>query len=640
VLLLVLIAWLAIAAPVSRTAQPLVPPQLVIAASDGTPIARTGAIIERPVVATQLPDHVIEAFLATEDRRFRNHWGVDPYGIGRAAWSNMQAGSARQGGSTITQQLAKLTYLTNDRTFARKIKELPIAVWLEVWLSKDKILERYLSNAYFGDNVYGLRAASLHYFYRQPERLTLTQAAMLAGLVKAPSRLAPTRNLKGAQDRERVVIAAMVDAGYLTSAEARAMRPATVDHRARSPLPRGTYFADWATKEARGSIPSGYEEAKVVTTLDRRLQALAERVTRYGMPGGAQVALVAMRPNGAVVAMVGGNDYRQSAFNRASQAKRQPGSTFKLAIYLAALRSGMTPETLVDDGPITTGAYRPANASKRYRGQITLKQAFVHSSNVVAVKLYDQLGKDAVQNAANALGMTAALPGNASVALGSADNTLLALTAAYAGIAAGEAPVVPHALAQPEPGFIESFFDDRKGLGGRTTRQLREMLRAAVEQGTGQAARLAIPAYGKTGTTQDSRDALFVGYADDLIVGVWIGRDDNKPLGSASGGGAPARIWRDFMIGAIPGAAPRPQPQRIPMPMPQLPNIIPPEIRIDPETGIEIDGDIGGVGVTIDRDGVRIDTEDAIDREVERRTDEIERRAEELQRAIEDLPEQ
>jgi len=606
-----MIAWLAIAAPISRTAEPIVPPQMTLASSDGTPFVRTGAITDRPVEIAKLPPHVAQAFLAIEDRRFYDHWGIDPLGIARALWSNASSDAGLQGGSTITQQLAKITYLSNERTFTRKLQEMPMALWLEAWLTKDEVLERYLSNAYFGDNVYGLRAASLHYFYRQPERLTLTQSAMLAGLMKAPSRYAPTRNIKGAQAREKVVVAAMFDAGFLTPAEAKAVRPATVDHRPPPKLARGSYFSDWMMDEARVARGDGYAGEKIVTTLDRKLQRLAERVTRAHAPRGSQVALVAMRKNGEVVAMVGGRDYAESPFNRAVQAKRQPGSTFKLVVYLAAMRAGLTPDTMVDDTKIESGSYRPSNSGGRYRGRITLREAFARSSNVVAVRLYERLGHDAVQAAAKELGISGELPANASVALGSADISLIELTAAYAAIADGKAPVEPHGLKQADKGFIGSLIDGRSSLGSRTTTQMRELLRSAVDSGTAHAARLAIPAYGKTGTTQDSRDALFVGFADDLILGVWIGNDDNKPLGSASGGGVPARIWRDFMTGAIPAAAPKARsesPPEIPDAIEiELPDVaLPPEITVDPETGVAVEGDFGGARIRLDRDGVRV----------------------------------
>ena len=447
-----------------------------------------------------------------------------------ALWTNITS-DATHGGSTITQQLAKLTYLESDRTITRKIQEVPIALWLEIWLTKDEILERYLSNVYFGDNVYGLRAASLHYFYRHPENLTLSQATMLAGLVKAPSRLAPIHNIEGAQERQRVVIAAMVDAGYLTREEADAIPMATVDHRPPPAMPRGGYFADWAIEEARAGRERGYESVEVQTTLEQDLQRLAERVTRQRTPAGAQVALVAMRANGEVVAMVGGRDYSESPFNRATQASRQPGSTFKLIVYLAALEAGMTPDMIVDDSPIESGSYRPTNYGGQYRGEITLREAFAHSSNVVAVRLYQQLGSEAVADAAEMLGIDREFPANASVALGSAEMPLIELVSAYAMILNDGYQVDAHAITQPEPGVLARFFDTSPRLSAHRRSQLRDLLQSAIEDGTGRAADLAIPAFGKTGTSQDSRDTLFVGFAGDLVVGIWIGNDDNTPLG-------------------------------------------------------------------------------------------------------------
>ncbi|MEM8695188.1 MAG: PBP1A family penicillin-binding protein [Pseudomonadota bacterium] len=626
-----LLLWLIIFTPISRTEEPLVPPPIVLTASDGSPIARMGPVMDRPVRVSELPDHVLHAFLAIEDRRFDDHWGIDPRGIARAMWTNLTS-DVTHGGSTITQQLAKLTYLDSDQTLLRKIKEVPIALWLEIWLTKDEILERYLSNVYFGDNVYGLRAASLHYFYRHPENLTLPQAAMLAGLVKAPSRLAPTRNLEGAQDRQSLVLAAMVDAGYLTQEEADAAGPATVDHRPPPPLPRGSYFADWAIEEARAIRGRGYESVEMATTLDSELQALAERVTRQRTPAGAQVALVAMRPDGEVVAMVGGRDYAESPFNRATQANRQPGSTFKLIVYLAALESGMTPDMLVDDSPIETGAYRPENYGERYRGEITLREAFARSSNVVAVRLYQELGSEAVADAAEMLGIDREFPTNASVALGSAEMPLIELVSAYAVVANEGYQVEPHALERAGPGLLERLFDRRSRLSSHRRSQLRDLLSAAITDGTGSAARLAIPAFGKTGTSQDSRDTLFVGFAGDLVVGIWIGHDDNSPLGNASGGGIPARIWHDFMASAIPNAAPRPARREQRPPAEAEPMIDNPQIRIDPNGDIAIDTQMGGARITLDGDQVSIEPSE----ETRRRLDELERIGDEMERATEE----
>jgi penicillin-binding protein 1A len=561
IIFLLLVGWLAITAPLSKSLEPIAPPQITLLASDGTPIARIGAIVDTPVKAKDLPKHVTGAFLAIEDRRFYSHWGVDPRSIARAVWANVSGGRP-QGGSTITQQLAKFTFLTPKRTLGRKAREALIAFWLESWLTKDEILERYLSNAYFGDNTYGLRAASMHYFYRQPEKLTPAQAAMLAGLVQAPSRLAPTKNPDLAEKRMKLVLNAMVDTGYLTEREAKALRMPRIDVRSRNTLPTGTYFADWALPEARKLSDVGYSRQTIRTTLDSRLQAAARRAINRAALGKAQVALVAMRPNGEVVAMVGGRDYAASPFNRVTQARRQPGSTFKLFVYLAALRAGWEPGDTIANGPIETGSYRPRNAGEAYSKTITLEDAFATSSNVAAVRLLREVGDDKVIDMARDLGVTAPLArGDPSLALGTSSMTLLELTAAYAGVAANSYPVVPHAFKTEEPGWFESFFSGPDSFGSDEHDAIEQMLRAAVNRGTGRAARLPQANFGKTGTSQDNRDALFIGYANGLVVGVWVGNDDNSPLKGVSGGGVPARVWRDFMTDAH-GA--RKQPPRAP----------------------------------------------------------------------------
>lgn len=556
---IVLVAWLAITAPLSKSLEPIAPPQITLLASDGTPIARIGAVVEAPVEVSKLPKHVTNAFVAIEDRRFYSHWGIDPRSIARAVWSNV-TGGATQGGSTITQQLAKFTFLTPKRTLGRKAREAMIAFWLEAWLTKDEILERYLSNAYFGDNTYGLRAASLHYFYRQPEKLTPAQAAMLAGLVQAPSRLAPTRNPELAEKRMRLVVNAMVDTGHITRAQARAMRTPRIDVRSRDDLPTGTYFADWALPQARTMSDVGYSRQTIQTTLDSRLQAAARRAVNRAQFGKSQVALVAMRTNGEVVAMVGGRDYAASPFNRVTQARRQPGSTFKLFVYLAALRNGWNPDDEIDNGPIETGSYRPKNAGGAYSNTITLEDAFATSSNVAAVRLFQRVGDDKVIDTARDLGVTSPLAkGDPSLALGTSSMTLLELTAAYAGVAANSYPVIPHAFKVEKQNWFERLIWGPSRLRSGVHDNMEELLRAAVNRGTGRAARLPQENYGKTGTSQDSRDALFIGYSGDLIVGVWVGNDDNSPLQGVSGGGLPARIWRDFMGQALGSPAPRKQ---------------------------------------------------------------------------------
>ncbi|WP_373474765.1 transglycosylase domain-containing protein [Sphingorhabdus sp.] len=618
-LFILLILWLAITAPLSKSLQPIAPPRITLLASDGTPIARNGAIVDRPVDVSTLPPHVVHAFLSIEDRRFYSHWGIDPRGLARAAWSNAFGSGITQGGSTITQQLAKFTFLTPERSLTRKAREMLIAFWLEGRLTKDEILERYLSNVYFGDNVYGLRAASLHYFYRQPERLTLSQASMLAGLVQAPSRLAPTKNPERAAKRAKLVLRAMVANDAITQAKADNTPVARLDVRVRDSLPTGTYFADWAVPQARLLTESGYADVRITTTLDARLQNIARRVTGNTGLGKAQVALVAMRPNGEVVAMVGGRSYKDSPFNRVTQAKRPPGSTFKLFVYLAALRAGMTPNSLIADTPINEGLYRPKNSGDSYRGDINLKEAFARSSNVASVRLYQQVGGEAVAKAAEDLGVTSKLNLDPSLALGSSGITLLELTSAYAGVAGNAWPVEPHAFKQEEQGWIEWLFSGPRSFSSRSHQMLLDLLGATVTDGTGRAARLPIPAFGKTGTSQDNRDALFVGFAGDLVVGVWIGNDDNSPLRGVNGGGLPARIWRDFMSQAISGAAPKSKPKPsvkpdpegpiAPLDLPELPvNLEKSDIRFDEKEGVTVNTEVGGVPLDINlgRDGIAI----------------------------------
>jgi len=615
-----MIGYLAVTAPLSKSLQPIAPPEITLLAADGTPIARNGAVIDAPVTVPRLPAHVVHAFIAIEDRRFYSHWGIDPRGIARAAWSNLTGGNT-QGGSTITQQLAKFTFLTAERSLTRKAREMLIAFWLEAWLTKDEILERYLSNAYFGDNTYGLRAASLHYFHRQPEKLNEGQAALLAGLMKAPSRLAPTNNFALSQKRMRVVLQAMVEAGYLTAQEAKAVPTPRLDVRNRSELPTGTYFADWALPQARQIEAAGYAGQTYRTTLDSRLQAAAHRAIREA-GGTMQVALVAMRKNGEVVAMVGGRDYSASPFNRVTQARRQPGSTFKLFVYLAALKAGMRPGDTIENTPIETGSYRPQNAGGAYSPTITLEDAFARSSNVAAVRLFAKVGDEAVIDMARRLGVTSPLPaGDPSLALGTASMTLLELTSAYAGVAANSFPVAPRAFPVPEAGWFDWLLDGKRSLSSRDHDAIEELLRATINRGTGHAAMLRGPNFGKTGTSQENRDALFVGYSGDLIVGVWVGNDDNAPLKGVSGGTIPARIWRDFMRDAL-GERPAPRPRAADPDGPVQPLDVPEigDIPVGDDSHIRIeDGQavistrVGGVplDVKLDGQGLRIGTDSA-----------------------------
>jgi penicillin-binding protein 1A len=573
--LIVTLLWLVITAPLSRALEPLQDPALLLESDDGHAIALRGAIKEAPVDVSKLNPLTPAAFVAIEDRRFYRHWGIDPRGMARAFVANLRGGGVRQGGSTITQQLAKTSFLSGDRTIKRKAQEVIIAFWLETWLTKQEILSRYLSSVYFGDGVYGVRAAAHHYFHREPDKLSLAQSAMLAGLVQAPSRLAPTQHLAAAQKRSRLVLRAMADTGVISEGRARRTSPARpVAQEAK--LPAGTYFADWVAPSAAKAFESDFGRVQVRTTLDRDLQRLAERAVARAGIGDAQAALVAMRPDGRVVAMVGGKRYSDSSFNRVTQARRQPGSAFKLFVYLAALRAGWTPESMIDDSPVTIEGWTPVNSDRVYRGPITLREAFARSSNAATVRLSQEVGRANVIRAARDLGITTPLPDKPSLALGTAGVSLLELTSAYAAVASGRYPIAARGLPdeQTAEGLAALFRSAGSLDRQRDWAPMLDLLYAAANNGTGRRAALSVPTFGKTGTTQENRDALFVGFAGNLVVGVWVGRDDNKSLGRISGGTVPAEIWRSFTSSAlaIDGQRGPPLPTQFRRPQPEQPS--------------------------------------------------------------------
>jgi penicillin-binding protein 1A len=582
-LVVALIGSLLWSLPLGQALEPLANPTLILEASDGTAIARRGSYKEAPVVVAKLPAYVPGAFIAIEDRRFYKHMGIDPKGILRAVGANAKAGGVSEGGSTITQQLAKNAFLSNKRSLRRKAQEVLIALYLEARLSKDEILSRYLSSIYFGDGAFGMRAAARHYFDKTPETLSIGEAAMLAGMVKAPSRLAPTENFEGAHARMLVVLDSMVDTGFITRAQARQAAGGVRVMSGRQKLPTGSYFADWVFPQAKAVFENTYGETVVRTTLDRDLQAKAERILNAALDRDGktlnvtQGAIVAMRPDGRVVAMVGGRDYKISQFNRAD-GDRPPGSAFKLFVYLAALRGGMTPTSPILDAPVVVSGWTPKNHESKYAGrEVPLITAFAGSSNVAAVRLAKQVGRDSIVATARDLGVTDPIPDDLTLALGTGPMSLARLTAAYAAIAAGEAPIVPHGLA-----------DWRKPpthkLGKAELAGMRDLLRSATQRGTGIEA--AIPgAYGKTGTSQSYRDALFVGYVGDLVIGVWVGNDDNSPMNGVVGGGLPAKIWKEFAsyaVGRGTRLAPAGDEDLVPV-APEDPTLVTaPDVSLDP----------------------------------------------------------
>jgi penicillin-binding protein 1A len=541
------------------------PSALVVEADNGETFATRGVFKGTKVTAADVPAHLAQAVVSIEDRRFYSHLGVDPWGILRAAWRNWQAGGTREGGSTITQQLARLMFLSPDQNLRRKIQEAVISLWLESQLGKEEILLRYLNTAYFGSGAYGVDAAARRYFSKPTKELSLAEAAMLAGLVRAPSQLAPTRNLGGAKERADTVLQAMVDTGAVTAEQAEAARAEPVNLRVPPETPPGTnYFVDTAAADVRRLLGGASGDLTLRSTLDLELQRLAEGVLERRLDAEgrqknvSQAALVALAPDGAVRALVGGRDYEASQFNRATQARRQAGSLFKLFVYLEAMQKGYDPQSTVVDRPTQIGDWEPQNANGRFRGPVSLRNAFAQSINTVAAQLADEVGIPAVIETAKRLGVQSELPAVPSLALGSAEVTLLEMTRAYAAVATGNVALEPYTVRSIQGSTQQALFarpgaaPRAEGLGASRAAML-DLLQAVVREGTGKAARLPnVVAGGKTGTTQEYRDAWFVGFTPDLIVGVWVGNDDNAPMNKVVGGDLPAQIWHDFLSRAAP----------------------------------------------------------------------------------------
>lgn len=547
---------------------------ITVKAADGMVLATYGDLYGEHQSLRVLPDHLPKALLGTEDRRFYQHFGLDLIGLARAAYTNLRAGRVVQGGSTITQQLAKNVFLESDRTLKRKVQELLLAFRLESNFTKDQILEMYLNRVYFGAGAYGVEAAAQRYFDKPAAKLTLVESAMLVGLLKAPSRLAPTGNIKSAQTRAAEVLRNMVEAGYITPqvADAAIARPAQLA-RSRVPLPNARYFTDWAIEEVYQLVGRDHPDLIVYTTLDSRLQGSAEHSIEAALERNGeklnidQAALVALAPDGAVRAMVGGRDYLDSPFNRATQARRQPGSAFKPFVYIAALESGMTPDDTVVDGPISVGDWRPRNFDGQFAGAMSLRDSLARSINTIAVQLSERLGRDKVIEVARLLGITSNLKPHPSLALGAFEVGVLELTAAYAAFANGGYAVQPYGVLEIRDTHNNLLFRRKSGgayahmLPPEILGDMNGMLSAVMEQGTGRAARIGRPAAGKTGTTSDYRDAWFVGYTPDLIASVWVGNDDNSAMKKVTGSGVPAQAWRAFMMDALKGKPVRALPE-------------------------------------------------------------------------------
>jgi penicillin-binding protein 1A len=544
-------------------------PSVTLLSRDGEVFATFGHVYGEPVTLEYLPPYLIQAVLATEDRRFYEHHGIDLRGVARAAISNLVQGRVTEGASTITQQLAKNLFLSHERTMQRKLKEVVIALWLEYHLSKDDILTLYLNRVYFGSGTYGVDAAARRYFNKPATRVTVLESAYLAGALKAPSRLNPIVNPTQSRTRALSVIDNMAEAGFLTNREANIIKAAPVT------LPTyGTgngirFFADWVMDQIPKLVGYIDRDLTVRTTIDLSLQEQAQATLRQVVEANglshnvSQGAFIAIDRQGALRAMSGGIQYAFSQFNRATQAQRQPGSAFKPVVALAAIRKGWRPDDMLIDQPVNYDGWKPQNFDHKFRGAVTFDQALAQSLNVPFVKLADQIGIGSVIQVGRALGIKAKLKRELALTLGISELSLMELTTAYATIAADGQAIAPYGIETIEDSRGGMLYERTSGTLGQViapadAQLLQQMLENVVRpSGTGHAAQLPWSAWGKTGTSQDFRDAWFIGATRDLTAGVWVGNDDNTPMEGVTGGTLPASIWRKVMLEAFANSAVR-----------------------------------------------------------------------------------
>jgi penicillin-binding protein 1A len=558
-------------------------PGITLLAKDGSVLARSGDLYGTTLTVDQLPPNLIHAVVAIEDRRFYHHFGVDPIGLVRALVTDARSGAAVQGGSTLTQQLAKNLFLSPERTFKRKVQEALLAIWLEHVYTKDQILTGYLNRVYLGAGAFGVDAAAETYFGKSATQLDLQECAIIAALLKAPSKYSPATDMDAALARAQLVLQAMRAEGYISDSDMIAALAAPPPHIHPPAITDGSrYIADWVVKQLPDFIGHPIDsDLTVQTTIDPAMQRIAEAKISAALDGPAvklkasQAALVAMTHDGAVRAMVGGRDYDDSQFNRATQAERQPGSAFKPFVYLAALESGLKPDSLVDDAPISIGGWSPANFEPGFRGRIPAREALADSINTAAVRVLDFAGIDHTRSVARRLGIGETIPRDLSIALGTCDVTLLELTGAYAAFANGGNGVIPHLIEKVTDGSGAVLYERHGGGPGEVAlpwlvAELDSMMMDVIAYGTGKAAKLDRPAAGKTGTSQDYRNAWFVGFTADLVTGVWFGNDDNSPMKRVTGGMLPARTWHDFMMEAEAGQPIRDLPALMHMPEPAV----------------------------------------------------------------------
>ena len=557
--------------PIDQLAVPKRPPNIAILGSNGAVLANRGDTGGAAVALKDLPPYLPKAFIAIEDRRFYSHWGIDPFGISRAILRNMAGGSV-QGGSTLTQQLAKNLFLTQERTLSRKVQEAILALWLEHKYTKNQILELYLNRVYFGSGAYGVEAAARKYYGVSAKSVTLPQAAVLAGLMKAPTKLAPNRNPQAATERAAQVIDAMSDEGFITPAAAKqalAQPAQVVKERDGGSV---NYAADYVMDMLDDTVGAIEDDIVVTTTIDPNLQGAGEKAlvdelnSRGAKFGVSQGALVALDGTGAIKALIGGRNYADSQFDRAVAAKRQPGSAFKPFVYLSAVERGLTPDTVREDAPINVKGWQPENYSRQYFGPVTLTNALALSLNTVAVRLGLEVGPKAVIKTAHRLGISSDLQPNASIALGTSEVSPLELVAAYTPFSNGGIGIQSHIITRVKRADGKLLYQRKGSSFGRVIDpSALGMMNAMMEETllTGTARKAELPGWqaaGKTGTSQDWRDAWFVGYTGALVAGVWLGNDDGSPTKKASGGNLPVEVWSRFMRTALANVSPVPLP--------------------------------------------------------------------------------
>ncbi|HVF37824.1 MAG TPA: PBP1A family penicillin-binding protein [Sphingomicrobium sp.] len=527
-----------------------------VRAADGTLLVSLGPSFGRWLSYDEIPATMRTAMIAVEDKRFRGHIGVDPIGMARSIKVRIESGRWKQGGSTITQQLARNIFLTNSRTFGRKVKEGVLALALERKFSKDQILELYLNRVYFGGGAYGIDAASRTFFGHGADRLSLGEAAIIAGLVKAPSNYSPTADVEAARGRAGVVLNSMVENGFLPASAAASVDPAEIKVQPPAKQNSVRYFTDWALPQLDMLIDETSEPIDVWTTLDPGMQSAANRAVNSHTPRTAQGALVAIDRDGAVRAMVGGRNYVDSIYNRTTQAERQPGSAFKLFVYLAALESGMKPEDMVVDEPVTIDGWTPRNSTRTHLGSVSLREAFSRSINTVSAKIGEALGFGTIADMARRFGISGSISTYPSMVLGTSDVRLIDMTRAFAAVQNRGLSVVPYAVrkvvtAEGQLLYQHQGGDERVLVAPWVAAGMTDLLQSAVLSGTGRAAQIGRPVAGKTGTTSSNKDGWFIGFSSGLTTGVWMGRDDARAIGGLQGGTAPARAFADFMKVAV-----------------------------------------------------------------------------------------